>query len=132
MLRADYIPSNWIFLWYVLYIFGILQYNPKLALLLGVLFNVVTLSTMVYYKAHFQNILFLASFVFFLKGIPLWTLRNTTIQSKDVYATILFLVVYVGWILLEGKTTEVYRALEGLLHNKLESHGMSMLEKMFR
>ena len=131
MLRLDYILSNWIFLWYVLYFFGVVHYNPKLALILGILFNVVTLSLMAYYQASIQTMFYLAIFVFWMKVVPLWTIRNTEIQEKDVYATLLLVFVYIGWLLLEGKVMAVYHALQGLLHDKLDSPGMSMLQKMF-
>jgi len=39
--------------------------------------------------------------------------------------------VYIGWILWEEKTMAVINALKGLLHNKMETHGMKMLQKMF-
>jgi multisubunit Na+/H+ antiporter MnhB subunit len=131
MLRLDYILSNWIFLWYVLYVFGIVHYNPKLALIVGILFNTATILLMVYFNASIQNMLYLAFFVSWMKVIPLWTIRNTKIREKDVYASIFLLLVYLGWLLLEGKMMEVYHALEGLLHNKLESPGISMLQKIF-
>lgn len=131
MLRPDYIPSNWIFLWYVLYISGFIHHSPKLALILGILFNVVTLSVMAYYKVFIQNIIYLAVFVFVLKVIPLWTVRNTTIQQSDVYATIGFFFIYIGWILWEEKTMALVQALNGLLYNKMDTHGMKMLQKMF-
>lgn len=115
----------------MLYVFGLIEYNPKLALILGILFNVVTLALMAYYQASIQTMLYLAFFVSWMKVIPLWTIRNSTIREKDVYATLLLVLVYLGWLLLEGKTMEVYQALEGLLHNKLDSPGISMLQKMF-
>ena len=130
MLRLDYILSNWIFLWYLLYIFGLIVYNPKLALILGILFNVATLSVMVYYQASIQTMFYLAFFFSWMKVIPLWTIRNSPIREKDVYATLLLVIVYLGWLLLEGKVMTVYHALEGLLHNRLDSPGMSMLQKM--
>jgi len=71
----------------VLYISGFVKHTPKLALILGILFNVVTIFVMAYYKAFIQNIIYLALFVFVLKVVPLWTLRDTTIQESDVYAT---------------------------------------------
>jgi hypothetical protein len=131
MLPAYYIPSNWILLWYILYMVGLVNYNPKLAILLGILFNVVTLSVMAYYKAFIQNIIYLATFVFFLKCIPLWTIRNTTLKDSDVYATIVFFIVYIAWILWQKKTMDLVNALKGLLHNKMETHGMLMLQKWF-
>jgi hypothetical protein len=130
MLRLDYILSNWILLWYVLYVFGLIEYNPKLALILGILFNVATLSLMAYYQASIHTMLYLAFFVSWMKVIPLWTIRNSTIREKDIYATLLMVFVYLGWLLLEGKVMVVYQALNGLLHDKLDSPGMSMLQKM--
>lgn len=131
MLRPDYIPSNWIFVWYVLYMLGIIQRNPKLALILGIFFNIGTISAMIYYEAFIHNIFYLILLIFFLKGIPLWSIRDTQIQKDDVYATLGFILIYMGWILWEGKTNAVLHALQSLINNKLESPLMRMLQKMF-
>ncbi len=131
MLRPDYIPSNWIFVWYVLYMLGIIQRNPKLALILGIFFNIGTISAMIYYEAFIHNIFYLILLIFFLKGIPLWSIRATQIQKDDVYATLGFILIYMGWILWEGKTNAVLHALQSLINNKLESPLMRMLQKMF-
>lgn len=131
MLRADYIPSNWILSWFILYTLGIIHYNPKLAIGVGIVFNLFTLSAMFYYRVKIQNILYLAIFVFFLKVIPFWTLRNTTLTKEDTYATLGVLFAYIGWILWEGKMKEVFHALQGLMSNKMETHGMKLLQKWF-
>jgi hypothetical protein len=131
MLRADYIPSNWILLWFILYTVGIVHYNPKLAIGVDIVFNLFTLAAMFYYQAYIQNILYLAIFVFLLKVIPFWTLRNTTLTTNDKYATLGVLFAYIGWILWEGKTKEVFHALHVLMRNKIETPGMKMLQTWF-
>jgi hypothetical protein len=131
MLRADYIPSNWIVLWFILYTLGFVHYNPKLALGLGIVFNLCTVAAMFYYQAYIQNILYLAMFIFFLKVIPFWTLRNTTLTPNDAYATLGVLFAYIGWILWEGKVNAVYQALQGLMNNTIKTPGMKMLQTWF-
>ena len=37
--RFDLVYSYWIFAWYLLYIFKIIPYNPKLVLIIGVVEN---------------------------------------------------------------------------------------------
>jgi hypothetical protein len=110
---------------------GIIQRNPKLALILGIFFNIGTISAMIYYEAFIHNIFYLILLIFFLKGIPLWSIRDTQIQKDDVYATLGFILIYMGWILWEGKTNAVLHALQSLINNKLESPLMRMLQKMF-
>ena len=49
-LRADLVFSYWIFVWYLLYIFKVTSYNPKLYLLLGLIENLAYLFLMIYYN----------------------------------------------------------------------------------
>ena len=39
--RLDMIPSNWILAWFILFYFKILKYNPKLALTIAVIINII-------------------------------------------------------------------------------------------
>ena len=131
MLRPDYIPSNWVLLWYVLYMAGVVTQNPKLAILIGIVFNGIQLLVMAYYKVFLYNILSLAFLICLFKVFPFWTLRNTKIKVSDLYTTLGFFLLYVTWILWEDKTTEVFQALNGLLNNKVETHGMKKLQELF-
>ena len=40
-LRGDLVFSYWIYVWYLLYIFKLIKYSPKLPLILGLIDNVI-------------------------------------------------------------------------------------------
>ena len=52
VIRIDYIFSYWIFLWWILYMLKIVKYNPKLAILLGIIENSVILIHKIAYKKY--------------------------------------------------------------------------------
>ena len=51
-MRIDYFFSYWIFAWYILYVFSIVKYNPKFALTIGLIENIIKLFFMLYHKNH--------------------------------------------------------------------------------
>jgi hypothetical protein len=105
MIRQDYIPSNWILVWYLLYMFGIVQNNPLFALQVGIAVNSSMIVFMLFSNASTYNILFLLVAGFLFKVIPWFTIRNTTLKTSDVVASVGLAFIYVGWILWQNKTT---------------------------
>ena len=53
----DLIFSYWIFVWYLLYEFKIINNSPKLALIIGLITNTILLLLMIYYVNNIYNIL---------------------------------------------------------------------------
>ena len=96
--RFDYIFSIWIFVWYIVYQLNLVSYNPKGILFLALIENMIGIMIMVYYS--YIYILDFCITIFFIKIIPLWTLRNSTYTVKDMYATLILFCVYLGWIYL--------------------------------
>ena len=83
MIRPDLIFSYWIYLWYILYIFKVLKYNPKLAIICGMIENLVIFILMCIYKTKkILVVLFIIMFVI-LKLIPLYTIWNDKIHLND-------------------------------------------------
>jgi hypothetical protein len=96
--RIDLVFSYWIFAWYLLYIFKITRYNPKLYLWLGLIENLAYLGLMIYYNNSF---LYISLFIFintFIKVIPLITLTNTPYKMSDIIAGFILFLLYLGWL----------------------------------
>ena len=66
-MRVDFIFSYWIFAWYLCYVFKWTHYNPKLALLMGLIENGIILVMMIYYNTPLLYFL-LTNMI--LKAIP--------------------------------------------------------------
>ena len=100
--RFDFVFSYWIFVWYLLYIFKIIKYSPKFALILGLIENLIGLMVMIYYKNSFI-IIFLFCFVnFFIKVVPIWSLRKETYQIKQILYTFFLFSLYSLWLLINN------------------------------
>ena len=96
MYRFDFVFSYWIFLWYILYEFGVTSFNPKLGILIGLIENAFLLAVMIYYK---NDSIFLFCLInTFLKVIPFWRLRHTLYRKKDAYALLVYFMLYLVWV----------------------------------
>ena len=94
MLQIYFIFSYWVLLWYLLYEFSFVKYNPKLWLIIILCFNLIQSLVMIYYNKFFMLFLFIFV-IFIMKIIPLWTLRNTRININDfIFGVVLFFIYY--------------------------------------
>jgi hypothetical protein len=66
------------------------------------------------------------------KVIPLITVINTQIKTRDLYATFGVVLMYIGWIIWDEKTNELVGAYTDLLNKSIQSPGMAFLDKLFR
>ena len=135
MIRPDLIFSYWIYLWYILYIFKLLKYNPKLAIICGMIENLVIFILMCIYKTKkILVVLFIIMFVI-LKLIPLYTILNDKIHlNDDIKNTSLLFIIYLLWIHLNQLTiTDALTNSKNLiLHNKNGLPGMTILQKILK
>ena len=92
----DLIFSYWIFVWYLLYEFKIINNSPKLALIIGLITNTILLLLMIYYVNNIYNILLFCIVQVFIKIIPLWRLRNNNIY--DYKSLIILFIIYMVWL----------------------------------
>jgi hypothetical protein len=129
MTRIDYIFSYWIFLWYLLYLFGIVNFNPKFAILCGVIENIGILLLMFYYgtKKHLV-LLFLIMFIL-LKIIPLYSIWNTQILIRDVVALIILFIIYLIWV-NKSLSDFIKQTQDLVIYNKNTLPGMMFLDKI--
>jgi len=121
MHRYDLIFSYWLFLWFILYEVNITSYNPKIALILGLIANTCIILIMIYFNNYFIYIFVFSLVVFVLKVIPLWILRDTNLELKDVFAVIIVFIVYIIWVVLFNLTYYtkfVHETYKKIKHNK--------------
>ena len=97
MLTFDILFSNWIILWYILYIFKLVKYNPKGWLIIAFILNFYNVFLMAYFNRYYMLFLFILV-IFITKVVPIWTLRNTTSRMIDYIAGFVLLSIYYGWL----------------------------------
>lgn len=100
--RFDFVFSYWIFLWYMLYQFKVTSYNPKWALTIGIIENTVLLFLLFYYKNSFINIILFCFINFFIKILPLWSIRKTKYDINGIYSLIILFCIYLVWLKLNN------------------------------
>jgi len=135
MIRPDLIFSYWIYLWYILYIFKVVKYNPKFAIICGMIENLIILLLMcIYNTKKILVVLFIIMFVI-LKLIPLYTIWNDNIKLyDDIKNTSLLFIIYLLWIHLNQlNITHALTSTKNLiLHNKNTMPGMTILQYIWK
>jgi len=110
--RFDLVLSYWIFVWFILYIYDIVPYSPKLALVLALLIEVVVFGLMILksISKHFIGVFIIIQIL--LKIIPLYILRNETIDYlPQLFYMGVLVAMYAAWLLLNN-----YNPIEYLLY----------------
>ena len=119
---TDLLISYWIFAWYILYIFKITKYNPKILIII-ILFVIFIMGLILLY--HKKYILFITFGIIniIIKVIPLLTLYNSPIMIVDFFAGLLLFIVYNGWVLYNNETifTIYSKIMNSLLYDNKSS-----------
>ena len=130
-MRFDLVFSYWIFAWYVLYALQLTTFNPKIALVIGLIHNTGLLLTMIYYKNDWIHI---ATFCFintFIKVIPLWTVRNDPYRWKDFYAFVIYYMIHLVWLFVNQHTLDI-KGLQKIKANLPIGPFMQFVDKYVR
>ena len=120
-IRLDFIFSYWIFIWYILYILKIVKYSPKFALYVAMIDNIILLSILIYKKSSIYDITKFLAINTFIKYLPIYTLLDEKIKTKDIIATIILFLIYIIYVYVNKN--DIYN-----IYNKLIK-GYSNLEE---
>jgi hypothetical protein len=131
-LRADLVFSYWIYLWFILYVFKFTQYNPKFIIILALIENAIMLVLMFLYGTSRETIFYFILINTLIKVVPYYYLRNIDIKLKDIYATIIFFIIFNIWLYLNKQNLvgNVKLIHDSLIFGKIETPFMSILEKI--
>jgi hypothetical protein len=132
MVRIDYIFSYWIFFWYLLYICSFTKYNPKIAIILGLIENICILLLMLYYNTKHRLVFLFFIMMILLKIIPLYSIWNTKNSINDIYFTGFIFIVYLLWLFINNQNSHdfINNSKKLIIYNKNTLPGMILLEKM--
>jgi hypothetical protein len=112
VIRVDFILSYWIFVWWILYMLGIIEYNPKLFLIIALITNIIVF--FIKFKNKYHNIFLFLIVVFITKVIPLYTLRNIEINFNQDFPIIIYIcLLYLFWIYINDKFHYLYALING-------------------
>jgi hypothetical protein len=129
--RFDFVFSYWIFLWYMLYQFKVTSYNPKWALTIGIIENAILLFLLFYYNNPFVNIILFCFINFFIKVLPLWSLRKTKYEINGIYSLIVLFCIYLVWLKLNNVNINIQDSYKNIIHKKDIGPFTSYVKKLF-
>ena len=121
-LRFDFGFSYWIFVWYIFYVYKLTSYNPKIALILALFENTITLFSMIYYKYKLFYIIVFCILNTLIKVLPIWYLWNTTFRWIDFYASVALFIVFLIWLSINNVG---FIELEHEMHNQIKKNNPS-------
>lgn len=130
--RVDLVFSYWILFWYILYVLGYTKYNPKLAIVVGIIENFIMLLLMFYFKTQFKSIIHFIIINIFIKIIPYYSIRNTVFSFMDIMATVSIFIIYVIWLIInERDIIDLHRQIFiSLVENKNQTPMMWLFNKI--
>ena len=131
-MRIDFVFSYWIFIWYLLYTFRVTTFNPKIALVIGIIQNIGLLLLMLYYKNDWIHITTFCLINLCIKVIPLWTVRNDPYRWKDFYALVVYFMIYIVWLFINQYTLDIKKRLQDIKANLPIGPFMQFVDKYVR
>jgi hypothetical protein len=122
-IRSDYIFSYWIFLWFILYLLKLVPYNPKIIIILGIIEILFTLIYLIVKNASIKEITKFFIINIIIKFIPLLLIYKDPIERKDIYATVILVLIYLIWMYIND--VNVIKVYEKLINSYLENNSSS-------
>jgi len=130
-LRFDLVFSYWIYIWYIIYAFKITKYNPKFALIIGLLHNFIMLILMILYGTSKRTIFYFIIVNTIIKILPLYYLQDVPIKIKDVYFTFGLFILFIIWLHMNKQNLvgNIKIIHDSLLYGKDNTPFMSVLNQ---
>ena len=129
-LRPDLIFSYWIFVWFLLYFFNYTAYNPKFALILGLIYIIIMIILMFIYNTPRETIIIFVIINIFIKVVPLYYLRKDAVKWKDIYFTCILFLIYIIWLYINNQNlvSNCKMIFKSLLYGKDKTPVMSLIK----
>jgi hypothetical protein len=104
-LRLDYVFSNWIYAWFILFFFGLVRNSPLLPILIGIVANAYEYISLKDSKSELWGTNYLIwnmNIKLFPAAVILCGKSNNIKWKEDVVALFLVYGIYMGWLFLNG------------------------------
>lgn len=126
-ISPDYIFSDWIFIWWILFYFKFTKYNPKFILIVSLIQNCFMFLYL--FTQNTQKIVIISFFIIdlIIKIIPIISIINTKINKDDIYFTILLYLVYNLYLYI--KNTNVIEITNKILYYQV--HNIPKIPSLF-
>lgn len=119
--RLDYVLSNWIFIWFIIYYIKIINIpSPKFALIIALLLNIPVIVITIYKNRHndLKKVYPFILFIIFTKLIPLILLKNEKINIIDIISFGILFGLNIMYVIFH--TQNIYKAYY-ILRNRIDN-----------
>lgn len=119
--RLDYVLSNWIFIWFIIYYIKIINIpSPKFALIIALLLNIPVIVITIYKNRHndLKKVYPFILFIIFTKVIPLILLKNEKINIIDIISFGILFGLNIMYVIFH--TQNIYKAYY-ILRNRIDN-----------
>jgi hypothetical protein len=131
-LRVDLVFSYWVYFWYLLYALKITNYSPKFPLIIGLIDNLIMFILMLMYGTSGSTIFYFIVINTLIKVVPLYYLRNESINMRDVYFTAFLFLIFIIWLHINKRSLigNIKLIYESLLYGKEETPFIAFIKKV--
>jgi signal transduction histidine kinase len=130
-MHLDFIFSHWIFVWYILYCFRIVDINPKFAIICGIVVNIIMILLLLFFHTNVKLIFLFVLLCILSKGIPLFTIWNKKIHPRDISALFILFLIYFVWIFMNKKKVYVFiQKIKRLVFYKKKSISLHYIDNV--
>jgi hypothetical protein len=116
--RFDLVFSYWIFTWFLLYYFKIIQYSPKLALCISIIENAILFCVMLFILQ--TSWMVLVKFLLIntvIKIIPIYLVWKDKINwTQDIIKILSLFFVYAIWVYLNMKSENILEIINTIVN----------------
>ena len=106
------------------------SFNPKFAIIIGIIENISMMFTMIYLQLPLKYILFFVFMCFILKVIPYYMIRKEPIRRKDIWFTVFLGIIYLIWC--ELNHFDFLKVDTDLSSKKFDLPGMVLLDSILK
>ena len=114
-LRADFIFSYWIFIWFILFELNFIPFNPFIILVFALIINTIDFLIKIFLKYSHKSLLYYFIINIFIKILPIVILlfqRQNTFSSEDLDFTIIYFILFLIWSYDINKNEIVFTFLQ--------------------
>ena len=128
-MNSDLLFSNWIFIWFILYICNLIPYSPKLIILFGFIIIIGIIYYLYINNASTYNLLKFTLLNLFMKAIPIIILYNIPITWDDLYFSISIFIIYLIW--LDINDTDFFMIYKKLINNYINDRTNTFVSNLY-
>ena len=99
-LRKDLLFSYWIFVWFLLFYFNYVSYNPKIFIIISLIYTCIDWGLQFIYLHPFMNLFWYFLRTLIIKIIPLYLVWNMGVNLLDIVFGLILLLFYLAYIIL--------------------------------